>query len=150
MSALTATSGGAQAQSVSISWVNKEVLNIVVLLFIVVGIAFVGAIPLHIRKGANTSIGGLVGLGLISGLYFTFGWLPAFMGALLFILTINSGILYEVDGFEPGIDVRVISNSKKWYIERILGENPFIIEEDTVKTQAIQDNSSGQNSLSSR
>jgi hypothetical protein len=59
-------------------------------------------------------------------------------------------MLYEVEGFEPGIDTRVISNPKKWYIERVLGENPFIIEEETVKTQAVQDNSSGQNSLYSR
>ena len=149
MSALT-TSGGAQAPSMGISWVNKDVLNYVVLLFIVVGIAFVGTLPLDIRKGANSPIGGALGLTVLTGIYFTFGWLPAFMGAILFVLTINSGILYEIDGFEPGIDTRVISNPKKWYIERILGENPFIIEEETVKTQAIQDNSSGQNSLYSR
>ena len=149
MSALT-TSGGAQAASMGISWVNKDVLNYVVLLFIVVGITFVGTLPLDIRKGANSPIGGAIGLTLLTGIYFTFGWLPTFMGAILFVLTINSGILYEIDGFEPGIDTRVISNPKKWYIERILGENPFIIEEETVKTQAIQDNSSGQNSLYSR
>jgi len=149
MSALTAT-GGAQSPSMGISWVNKDVLNNVLLLFIVVGITFVGTLPLSIRKSANTYVGGIAGLILVITIYFTFGWIPAFMASLLFILTINSGMLYEVEGFEPGIDTRVISNPKKWYIERVLGENPFIIEEETVKTQAVQDNSSGQNSLYSR
>jgi hypothetical protein len=149
MSALTAT-GGAQTPPMGISWVNKDVLNNVLLLFIVVGITFVGTLPLNIRKGANTRIGNIIGLVLVVSIYFTFGWIPAFMASLLFILTINSGMLYEVEGFEPGIDTRVISNPKKWYIERILGENPFIIEEETVKTQPIQDNSSGQNSLHSK
>ena len=149
MSALTAT-GGAQTPSMGISWVNKDVLNNVLLLFIVVGITFVGTLPLSIRKGVNTYIGNIAGLIVIITIYFTFGWVPAFMASLLFILAINSGMLYESEGFEPGIDTRVISNPKKWYIERILGENPFIIEEETVKTQPIQDNSSGQNSLHPR
>ena len=56
-------------------------------------------------------------------------WVALFAGLL-----ISAG--HSKEGFNA--DVRVIPNQKKWLIERVLGENPTLIEEENVSTQAVQ------------
>ena len=33
--------------------------------------------------------------------------------------------------------MRIVPGKKKWFVERVLGENPTLIEEENVSTQAI-------------
>ena len=122
---------------------KKDIINNILLLFIVVGIAFVKNIPIEIRRFLNTMIGSVIGLSFVAGGYYYFNWTTSLMLALFYILIINSSILTISENFEPGIDTRFVMNRKKWYIEQVLGENPLIIEESTVKTQAVQDDNSG-------
>lgn len=145
MSALAqATSGGAAvASGAPQSHLSKTNINYIVLLFTVVAIAFVQNIPIEVRRWFNTIVGSTVGMGIIAGVYYYFNWATALMLALLLVLTMNTNILRTEEGFEPGLDTRFISNRKKWYIEQVLGENPLMIEEDTVKTLAVQDDNSG-------
>jgi hypothetical protein len=145
MSALAqATSGGAAvASGAPQPHLSKTNINYIVLLFTVVAIAFVQNIPIEVRRWFNTFIGSTVGMGIIAGAYYYFNWATALMLALLLVLTMNTNILSTEEGFEPGLDTRFISNRKKWYVEQVLGENPLIIEEDTVKTLAVQDDNSG-------
>ena len=147
MSALAQTTSGGAGAIASGSppqpHLNKTNVNYILLLFIVVAIAFVQNIPIGIRKWFNTLVGSAVGLGIVTVAYYQFNWTTALMLALLLVLTMNSSILSTDEGFEPGLDTRIITNRKKWYVEQVLGENPLNIEEDTVKTQSIQDNNGG-------
>ena len=139
---LTQSSGGATFTQQS--HLNKNTVNYIVLLFVVVGITFVQNIPIEIRRWYNSSLGSAVGLGAVVGAYYWFNWTTALLIGLLLVLTINSSILHE--GFNPGLDVRLIRNNTKWYIEQVLGENPTIIEDSTVNTRAVQDDNTGMSS----
>lgn len=134
-------------------WVNTDILTNVLILVLVIGITFIQNIPLELKKFSNTYMGSYIGIVITYIIYTFIGFPTALLFSLLFLLSINSSILHNDDTvinerFEPGIDTRIIQNSKKWYIEKILGENPIMIEEDNVKTQAVQDSTSGsRNSL---
>jgi hypothetical protein len=43
------------------------------------------------------------------------------------------------EGFAPDMNIRMIPDKKKWFIEEVLGENPLMIEDQTVRTSAVQD-----------
>jgi hypothetical protein len=65
-----------------------------------------------------------------------YGWGLGLVFALFAGLLIGAGNSKIVkEGFNT--DVRVIPKENKWLIERILHENPTLIEEDNVKTQAV-------------
>jgi Na+/H+ antiporter NhaB len=142
MSAAMSATSGSTMPSVQ-AHLKKENINYILLLFIVVGITFVEHIPIEIRRFFNSIIGSIVALGIVGAAYHYFNWATALMCAFLYVMTINSSILSLTENFEPGMDTRFITNRKKWYVEQVLGENPLIIEETTVKTQAVQDNTSG-------
>jgi hypothetical protein len=140
--AMTASSqpiqGGSPMPQIHLSKIN---LNYIVLLFLIVGITFVQNVPIEWRRWTNTLVGGVVGLGAVYGSWLYFNWHTSLLVALFLLICMNtSGV---VDGFEPGLDTRIVAGKKKWYIEQVLGENPLLIEEDTVKTSAIQDDNSG-------
>lgn len=134
--------GGATMPGVSV-YLKKGTINNIALLFLVVGIAFSEEIPIEIRRFANTFWGGLVGLIGVWTAYTYFDWTTALLVALLYVLSANSSIISLTENFEPGIDTRFVANRRKWYIEQVLGENPLLIEEDTVKTAAVQDDNNG-------
>jgi hypothetical protein len=46
-------------------------------------------------------------------------------------------------------DIKIVTQKKRWFAEEILQENPVGIEEEKVKTAAIQDNSNTSNSTNS-
>lgn len=118
---------------------KKNTIHNIALLFLIVGIAFSEEIPIELRRFANTFWGGVVGLIGVWVAYTYFDWTTALLVALLYVLAANSSIISLTENFEPGIDTRFVANRRKWYIEQVLGENPLLIEEDTVKTIAVQD-----------
>lgn len=142
--AITSGTPAQLAQSGGQIYLSNEILNYVTLMFLVVGITFVHVIPIEIRRGYNTLLGGLGGLSTVVFLYYYFNWYTSLLAALLLVLIINSGLLHtEKEGFEPGIDTRFVGDKKKWYIEQVLGENPVLIEENNISTSAVQDDASG-------
>jgi hypothetical protein len=46
--------------------------------------------------------------------------------------------------------VKLVSQKKRWWIEEVMGENPVGIEEEKVRTSAIQDNDSSSSASFSR
>ena len=46
-------------------------------------------------------------------------------------------------------DIKLVSQKKRWWAEQVLHENPLGIEDDKVRTSAIQDNSNTSNSTNS-
>jgi hypothetical protein len=43
------------------------------------------------------------------------------------------------EGFSSEMNVRLIPGKHKWFVEKVLGENPLLIEDETVNTSAVQD-----------
>jgi len=52
------------------------------------------------------------------------------------------------EGFSDSVDdsmktsTKLITNSNRWFVERILGERPFVLSSDRITTYPVQDNDS--------
>ena len=106
---------------------------------IIFGIVFVSKLPPKVAKLADTTLGRLVLVGVTFLAVQKYGWAIGLLFALFAGLLIGAGHSKTKEGFNA--DVRIVPGEKKWFIERVLGENPTLIEEENVSTQAIQDNS---------
>jgi len=89
----------------------------------------------------------LVAIFLITAQY---GWVHGILAVLAFALVIslairttpaNSGFQDYTPAviFSNGIDTTLIPADNRWWSEKVLGENPFLIREREVKTSAVQD-----------
>jgi hypothetical protein len=57
-------------------------------------------------------------------------------------LLIGAGGVHPVtvqEGFAPDMNVRLVPNKQKWFVEKVLGENPLLIEDTVIDTSAVQD-----------
>jgi hypothetical protein len=113
-----------------------------ILLFIVLflGIVFMSKLPPALAKHSDTTLGRLFWAAATYFVVNRYGWSIGLVFALFAGLLIGAGSSKSIkEGFNA--DLRVIPSNDKWFIERVLGENPKLIEEENVKTQAIQDDS---------
>jgi hypothetical protein len=85
--------------------------------------------------------GSLFGIVLLTTCY---GWVHGIVAALAFGLVMSRANRHGEEGFTeyiPGLtsESTVVPNNQRWLSEKILGENPYIINEKNVSTSAIQD-----------
>lgn len=143
--ATTPKIGGASALSMPPMYLNKKTLNHILLLFLVVGIAFVQNVPPDLRQLSRGLLGSSISIGLTYITYTYFNWPTALMFALFILLCMSvAPPKQSYESFVPNVDTtHFVGSKQKWYVEKILGENPLFIEEETVKTMAVQDTNSG-------
>lgn len=93
---------------------------------------------------------GLFGVILVTSQY---GWIHGILAALAFSLVVSRALkvssVYEglTDIIPTGPSALVVENGEmavvpeehRWFVEKVMGENPFLIREKEVKTSAIQD-----------
>lgn len=106
-------------------------------------IVFIDKIPLDIRQQADTLLGRSLLLVFTILVVATFGWPLGFLAGVMSALLIGSGGLRQrklvQEGFAPDMNVRIVPTRHKWFVEKALGENPLLIEDQTVDTSAVQD-----------
>jgi hypothetical protein len=144
--------GGAKEHILDIIKRYAQPLNIYIGIVLVLGIAYVGQIPKSYAFYANTMLGRLILFWLTIIIADTYSWVYALLMALFVVLLISVSPRNYREGFEdsPNSDIKLVTQKRKWWSEEVLQENPLGIEEDYVKTQAIQDNTNSSNSTSSR
>ena len=121
-----------------------ELLSVTILFLAIV---FIPKLSPSLTKQANTTLGRLFGVTATYLVVQHYGWTIGLVFALLVALLIGAGNNTSLqEAFNA--EIRVIPTNTKWFVEKVLGENPTIMEEETVKTQPIQD-SSGKNSNTS-
>ena len=138
-------------------------------LVIIVLIVFVDLVPAYIRDVADSVIGRLIGVGLVAGVTLHMGWSYGLLTALAFLLVVRgarrlSGVadmstdtsplmaflgiggptpsvspLVGTEGFQNQLIAEAVG--KRWYIEKVLGENPIGVVTTTTETMAVQDSS---------
>jgi MFS superfamily sulfate permease-like transporter len=92
---------------------------------------------------------GLVAIFLITANY---GWVHGILAALAYALVVSHAIrtAKPTSGFQDytpavvfsnGIDTTLVPQDNRWFVEKVLGENPYLIRERDVRTTAIQDDS---------
>lgn len=123
-------------------------LNVYIGIGLVLGITYIGQIPKNVRFYANTIMGRLTLFCLTVIIADTYSWVYALLMALFAVLLIAVSPR-TLEGFHGETDLKLVAQKKRWMVEELLKENPIGIEDDTVKTSAIQDNSNSTNSTNS-
>jgi len=103
-------------------------------------IVYAPVIPSEYRVFADSLLGKLFGIAIVYGVIESFGWVYGILTALAFLLVLNGAPrMNGLEGFDGGGTVsekRIIG--KKWFVERVLGENPKKIATDKVMTTAVE------------
>ena len=115
-------------------------LNVYIGVLLVLGIIYVGRIPKPIAFRANTLLGRLTLFALTLVIAETYSWNYALLMALFSVLIIAVAPRTFRESFQNN-DIKMVRQKKKWWSEEVLHENPLGIEEDDVRTSAIQDSS---------
>jgi energy-coupling factor transporter transmembrane protein EcfT len=111
-------------------------------------IVFVGKVPVDIRRQADSMLGRAFLLTFTALTTLVFGWPLGVLVGLMSALLIGAGVgrnssVTDVkgitEGFTPDLNVRLVPNKKKWFVEKVLGENPLLIEDSVIDTSAVQD-----------
>lgn len=123
-------------------------IEVILMIMFSTVIAFLGKIPEEYRRFADSFLGRLVLLAFVVAIAATFSWPLGILAALMSALLIGAGGIHEKvvtlgavskEGFAPDMNVRIIPDKHKWHVEKVLGENPLMIEDNTVSTSAVQD-----------
>lgn len=140
--------GGARVYMWDIAQKYAEPLHIYLGIALVLGITYIGQIPDRYSYQANTVIGRLLLFLAAVFVADTYSWVYGVLMALFVVLLIAVSPRSRSEGFQNGkggngLDVKMVTQQKRWWSEEVLQENPIGIEEEKVKTAAIQDSSSG-------
>jgi hypothetical protein len=143
--------GGAKEHMIDLVRKYAAPLNLYVGVLLVIGCVFVKQIPAPIKAHADSLLGRFT-------LFFTtlvladlYSWPYGILMALFSVLLIAMAPRTSDEGFQDkgNQGTKIVSQKEKWFVEKALDENPLAIEEDRVRTQAIQDNTTGSNSTTS-
>jgi hypothetical protein len=130
----------------------RIVVSIGTLVVLVLGVVYSRHIPESIVEFIHTVPGRLISIVGIILLAVNFGFSYAVLAAMIVLLLLSRSLV-KIENFtgQPEPSIRIVSNRHMWFVENVLNENPFIIEEDTVKTNTIQDlNEKGIGSVQNR
>jgi len=114
--------------------------QVILVLVIFLGVVFLPKLPKELAEHSDAFYGRLFHTGLVYFVTQTYGWTTGIVMAIFSALLISAGSngrLPVKEGFNS--DIKIIDSKHKWFVEKVLGENPFLIEEENVSTQAIQD-----------
>jgi hypothetical protein len=146
-------SGGAREQMLDVVKKYAQPLNVYIGILLVLGIIYVGRIPKTIAFRANTLLGRSALFALTILIAETYSWNYALLMALFTVLIIAVAPRTFREPFQnASADLKLVTQKRKWWAEEVLEENPLGIEDDSVKTSAIQDsgNDSPNSTTSSR
>ncbi len=136
-----------------------EPLHLYLGILLVLGITYVGQIPDKYAYQANSVLGRLLLFFAAIFVADTYSWIYGVLMALFVVLLIAVSPRTRNEGFQGSnrsmndagdTDIKIVTQTKRWWVEEVLQENPIGIEEEKVKTSAIQDaGSSSSNSTTS-
>ena len=110
------------------------------LLALLLGTVFAKELPTAYIEFSDTLLGRAIHFGLIFFITSTFGWVLGLVFALFVGIVIGLGSARRLEvkeGFNS--DLKMVEQGHKWFVEKVLGENPLLIEEENVYTQPVQD-----------
>jgi hypothetical protein len=152
MSAHPIMNGGAKEHVLDIVKKYAEPLNIYVGLTLTLLIIYIRQLPKWIPHRANTMLGRIFLFALTIVMAETYSWIYALLMALFVVLLLAVAPRSFKERFQTSssnIDIKLVSQPKRWWSEEVLKEDPLGVEEDRVNTNPIQDNSNASNSTTS-
>ncbi len=106
-------------------------------LLICILIIFPSNIPIQYRGYADTFVGRLIGIAAVFLTMRYLGWMYALLVCVAYLVVLHGAPRLTEEGFEGQIIKQATGH--RWYVERVLGENPEAIETEKVTTNAVQD-----------
>lgn len=112
---------------------------------------YVSRIPQTMIKSLQNPLFQIYGLIFIILITYIFGWIHGIMAALAFALILSRSLRDNNEGMTDYIPLRadvmvieepdsiVVPENHRWFVEKVMGENPFLIREKEVRTSAVQD-----------
>ncbi len=136
--------GGFRAQVDDLYHKYEQPIMLLLGILMVVIIVFLEKIPVEIRKQADSLPGRALLLLFTVTITILYGWPMGILAGLMSALLIGAGGIHPItrpvtEGFSSEMNVRIVPGKHKWFIEKVMGENPLLIEDDTVTTSAVQD-----------
>ena len=132
--------GGARAAVLDIISKQWSPIEIYILMFLILSIVFVREYPLQIRKQADTLLGKTVLFAAAIAVAMKYSWLNGLFIAIFTLLMLSmSPRNTEAFQGKPITTMKIVPDKKTWWVEAVLKENPVGLEEDDVRTSAIQD-----------
>jgi hypothetical protein len=105
-------------------------------------IVYSSVIPSEYRTFADSLLGRVLGVAIVYGVVETLGWVYGLLTAIAFLLIINGASRIDTSRLEAFDGGGTVSEKKiigkKWFVERVLGENPTKIATDKVTTTAVE------------
>ncbi len=122
---------------------EQPVVLLVGLLMVII-IVFLDKVPVEIRKQADSFLGRALLLTFTLLVTTLYGWPMGVLAAVMTALLIGAGGIHPVrkevkEGFSSEMQVRLVPGKHKWFVEKVMGENPLLIEDQVVDTSAVQD-----------
>ena len=109
---------------------------------LIILIVYSSIIPVEYRTFADSLLGRVLGVAIVYGVVETLGWVYGLLTAIAFLLIINGATRIDtsmLEAFDGGGTVSEKKTiGKKWFVERVLGENPTKIATDRVTTTAVE------------
>jgi hypothetical protein len=141
--------GGAKVYLSDMFKRHSDPINMYVLALLIIIITFVKQVPVDYRRYAESFLGRILLFALTLVIAQYYSWSNGLLMALITLLLLSLSPRNR-EGFQSEFDskIKLVSGKKNWWIENVFHENPVGIEEDTVKTSAIQDGSTSQSTQS--
>ena len=131
--------GGAKEYVMDIVRKQWTPIEVYILILLSLGIVFVREIPLKVRRYAETFLGRILLFGITVIVTMKTPWINGILLAIFTLLLLSMSPRTS-EGFQnSSTSIKIISGKKNWWSEAIMNENPIALEEDEVKTSAIQD-----------
>ena len=101
------------------------------------------AVPVSLRTFMDSLLGRILGVLWIYGITESLGWVYGILTAMAFLLLLYrspSSSYDSLEGFDGGGTVSQKRRmGKRWFVERVLGEQPIAIATDRVITHPVQE-----------
>ena len=136
--------GGVRESLLDFLQKTKTFQTILVYIALILIIVFKNQIPPSIYEQADSFLGRLLAIFFVALVTIHFDWVVGLLAAVAVALLIG---LPKRTSFKEGFgsggetSVQVIPTLKKWFVERVLHENPVAIEEEKVITSPVQNDS---------
>lgn len=150
--------GGAKFQNTVLEW-SKQSNHLFTAVFaagLLIYSLYAEKLPAAWRWQLSSTLGRLLLLLVLYAIFLLAGFIPALLFAIGIAITWANRPLYKprihnsnIEGFSPDVKTTQTS-SHKWFVEKVLNENPCSITEDRVDTRAVQDDTQYSNSRTSR
>jgi hypothetical protein len=101
-------------------------------------IVYSAQVPKEYRVFADSMLGRVLAIVGIYCITQTLGWVYGILTAVAFLLILQTSPRQTMEGFRDAVQKQTVDN--KWFVEKVMNENPHTIETDRVETYPIMSN----------